>query len=65
MLVLCGNWLGEDGFYEADVEYCKFYNSLDEIQNIEPPSFAVFSYDLSGETLNLNIKKDSLLSSSI
>ncbi len=60
MLVLCGNWLGEDGFYEADVEYCKFYNSLDEIQNIEPPSFAVFSYDLSGETLNLNIKKSKL-----
>ncbi|GAB6182928.1 chorismate-binding protein [Thermodesulfovibrio hydrogeniphilus] len=60
MLVLCGNWLGKEGFYEADIEYFRFYSSLDEIENIEPLSFAVFSYDLSGESLNLNIKKSKL-----
>ncbi len=57
MLILWGKWLGKSGFYEAEIEDVKYYNSLSEIKNIEPVSFVVFSYDLSSETLDLNIKK--------
>lgn len=60
MLILCGSWLGKKGFYEAEIEDIKFYQSLTEIEEFKPLSFAIFSYDLSGETLGLNIKKTEL-----
>lgn len=59
-LVLSGNWLGKKGFYEAEIEDIKFYNSLDSIKKIPPLSFAVFSYHLARQTLDLNIKKPEL-----
>lgn len=60
MLILCGSWLGQRGFFEAEIEEVRFFQSLAEIGEIEPPSFAVFSYDLSGETLKLKLKKTEL-----
>ncbi|MCX7988426.1 MAG: chorismate-binding protein, partial [Thermodesulfovibrio sp.] len=60
MLILCGSWLGQRGFFEAEIEEIRFFQSLAEIGEIEPPSFAVFSYDLSGETLKLKLKKTEL-----
>lgn len=59
-LILSGSWIGKRGFYEAEIESVKFYKSLHEIGEILSPSFAVFSYHLSSETLNLNIKKPEL-----
>lgn len=59
-LILSGNWLGSKGFYEAEIENIKFYQSLHDIEEIPPISFAVFSYHLSKETLDLNIKKPEL-----
>ncbi len=60
MLILCGSWLNKNGFYEAEIEEVNFYQSLSEIEKIEYPSFVLFSYDLSGETLLLNLKKSDL-----
>lgn len=60
MLILCGNWLGKKGFYEAEIEDVKCYQSLSEIREVEPISFVIFSYDLSGETLDLKIKRTDL-----
>ncbi len=57
MLILCGKWLGKSGFYGAEIDDIKYYNSLSEIRDVEPISFVVFSYDLASETLDLNIKK--------
>lgn len=59
-LILCGRWFGKKVFYEAEIEDVKFYESLDNIGEISPLSFAIFSYHLSSETLNLNIKKPNL-----
>lgn len=60
MLILCGNWLGKKGFYEAEIEDVKCYQSLSEIREVEPISFVIFSYDLSSETLDLKIKRTDL-----
>jgi len=60
MLILCGSWLGKKGFYEAEIEDVRFYQSFSELREIDPPSFVVFSYDLSGETLCLNLKRSEL-----
>lgn len=60
MLILCGSWLGKSGFYEAEIEEVRFYKSLHEIGEIPSPSFVVFSYDLSCETLELRLKKTDL-----
>ncbi|GAB5047186.1 chorismate-binding protein [Thermodesulfovibrio sp. TK110] len=59
-LVLSGNWLDKRGFYEAEIEDIKFYNSLDDIKEITPLSFALFSYHLAKQILDLNIKKPKL-----
>lgn len=59
-LVLSGNWLGKRGFYEAEIEDIKFYNSLDSIKEIPPLSFALFSYHLAIQTLDLKIKNSEL-----
>ena len=59
-LIICGRWLEKKGFYEAEIEDIKFYKSLAYIKDIPPLSFALFSYHLSEETLNLNIKKSNL-----
>ncbi|WP_353683746.1 anthranilate synthase component I family protein [Thermodesulfovibrio sp. 3907-1M] len=59
-LVLSGNWLVKKGFYEAEIEDIKLYNSLDSIKEIPPLSFAVFSYHLATHTLELNIKESEL-----
>jgi len=56
-LILSGSWLNKKGFYEAEIEDIKFYKNLNKIKNFTPPSFAVFSYHLSEETLNLTVKK--------
>lgn len=60
MLILCGSWLGKRGFHEAEIEKVKFYKSLHEIGEIQYPSFVVFSYDLSAETLDLKLKSTDL-----
>ncbi|MEN2986275.1 MAG: anthranilate synthase component I family protein [Thermodesulfovibrionaceae bacterium] len=60
MLIICGSWLGKRGFYEAEIENVVFYHSFVEIEKIEPVSFTIFSYDLSNETLSLNLKKSEL-----
>ncbi|MCS7214886.1 MAG: anthranilate synthase component I family protein [Thermodesulfovibrio sp.] len=59
-LILSGRWLGKSGFYEAEIENINFYQSLKEIEKIPPMTFVIFSYQLSGETLNLNIKNPNL-----
>jgi len=56
MLILCGSWLNKKGFYEAEIEDVRFYQSLSQIREVEPISFVIFSYDLSGEILCLNLK---------
>lgn len=56
-LIVSGEWIGQKGFYEAHIENVKFYSSLSETKKINSLSFVVFSYDLSQETLNLNLKK--------
>ncbi len=60
MLILCGSWLSKKGFFEAEIEEVRFYHCLCEIEDIKPPSFVIFSYDLSGETLCLNLKSTEL-----
>jgi len=55
-LILSGQWFGQKGFYEANIENISFYNSLSKVENLQT-AFVVFSYDLSQETLKLNIKK--------
>ncbi|MDI1471879.1 MAG: anthranilate synthase component I family protein [Thermodesulfovibrio sp.] len=56
-LILSGEWFKKKGFYEAHIESVSFYNSLLDIGEIPALSFVVFSFDLSGETLNLNLKE--------
>jgi len=59
-LILSSSWLDKKKFYEAEIEDIQFYKSLAYIKDIPPLSFALFSYHLSDETLNLNIKKSDL-----
>lgn len=60
MLILPGSWLATRGFYEAEIENVQFYQSLSELEKFEYPSFVVLSYDLSKETLGLNLKSSKL-----
>ncbi|GLI52313.1 chorismate-binding protein [Thermodesulfovibrio yellowstonii] len=60
MLILCGSWIGKKGFYEVEIEELKFFHNLSEIRELEPLSFVIFSYNLSGETLDLKLKSTDL-----
>ncbi|ACI22007.1 chorismate-binding protein [Thermodesulfovibrio yellowstonii] len=60
MLILCGSWLNKKGFYEAEIEDVRFYQSLSQIREVEPISFVIFSYDLSGEILDFKLQSTDL-----
>lgn len=64
-LILNGTWLNRDKglFYRADTGNLRFFNNLDELGRCFRSGkdyFIIISYDLSGELLDLSIKKSDL-----
>jgi len=58
-LVLCGSWLGSEGFYRAKLKRVDFFSSLQEV-TIPSMGFVILSYGLSEETLGIRVKSSSL-----
>ncbi|MFN3739963.1 MAG: chorismate-binding protein [Thermodesulfovibrionales bacterium] len=64
-LILNGAWLKRDKglFYRADIDDLRFFDNLDDLGRSsfsDKNYFIIISYDLSGELLDLNIKKSGL-----
>ncbi|MFN3598716.1 MAG: chorismate-binding protein [Aquificaceae bacterium] len=54
-LLLCGDWLGKEGIYEARIKKLHLLNSLADLKPVRL-GFLVLSYHLAEETLNLSLK---------
>lgn len=58
-LILCGSWLGSEGFYRAKLKRVEFFSYLWELKK-PSTGFVLLSYGLSEETLGLKVKASSL-----
>lgn len=54
-LLLCGDWLGKEGIYEARIKRVHLLDSLTDLKPLRL-GFLVLSYHLAEETLNLSLK---------
>ncbi len=55
-LILSGAWFGKKKLLKAEIKKVEFYESIEEVNLRNSFGFILLSYELSSETLNLNIK---------
>ncbi len=57
-LIIAGSWLGKKGFYEAKIKDILFLEDINDIKISEGEDyFIVLSYDLSGDILEIPLRK--------